>query len=201
MQTILYEVKDGLYINLTNRCPCDCSFCLRQSHDDVGNEESLWLDHDPDFAEVKDALNRRDLSRYPEIVFCGFGEPLEALEVLKATAAYLRSVYHGKIRLNTNGLADLIWGRPVAPELAGLIDAVSISLNAADPVTYQAVTRSCFGEAAFEALLDFARACKAAIPAVTLTTVATSISPEQEKRCAALCKELGVEYRIRAYVS
>lgn len=200
MQTVLYEVKNGLYLNLTNRCPCNCSFCLRQSHDDPGNEESLWLDREPTFAEVKAALEARDLSRYPEIVFCGFGEPMEAFDVLKATAAYLKGFYQGKIRLNTNGLGDLIVGRPVAAELKGLIDAVSISLNAADAETYQAVSDSCFGEQSFDAVLSFAADCAKVIPEVTLTTVATTIAKEDEERCAALCAELGVTYRIRSYI-
>lgn len=200
MQTILYEVKNGLYVNLTNRCPCNCSFCLRQNHDDPGNEESLWLDREPTFDEVKAALGERDLNQYPEIVFCGFGEPLEAFDVLKATAAYLKRFYQGKIRLNTNGLGDLIVGRPVAGELKGLIDAISISLNAADAKTYQAVSDSCFGEKSFDAVLSFAADCAKVIPEVILTTVATTISDEDEKRCAALCTELGVTYRIRSYI-
>lgn len=200
MQTILYEVKNGLYINLTNRCPCNCTFCLRQNYDDPGNNESLWLDHDPNFTEVKAALDARDLGRYPEIVFCGFGEPMEAFNVLIATAAYLKAGYRGKIRLNTNGLADLICGRPVAEELNGLIDAVSISLNAADAETYQAVSDSCFGDKSFEAVLAFTADCVKVIPEVTLTTVATTISTEQEQRCAEICEKLGVSYRIRPYI-
>lgn len=200
MQTILYEVKDGLYINLTNRCPCNCSFCLRQNHDDPGNEESLWLDREPAFSEVKAALEQRDLNQYPEIVFCGFGEPMEAFDVLKETAAFLKTRYQGKIRLNTNGLGDLIVGRPVGKELAGLIDAVSISLNAADAASYQAVADSCFGEKSFEAILSFAADCAKAVPEVTMTTVATTISAEDEKHCAKICADLGVKYRIRAYI-
>jgi TatD family-associated radical SAM protein len=200
MQTILYEVKEGLYINLTNRCPCNCSFCLRQSHDDPGNEESLWLDHEPSFAEVKDALDARDVNQYPEIVFCGFGEPMEAFDVLKETAAYLKTFYQGKIRLNTNGLGDLIVGRPVGKELAGLIDSVSISLNAADAVSYQAVADSCFGEKSFDAIMSFAGDCAKVVPEVAMTTVATTISEEDEKRCAEICANLGVKYRIRSYI-
>lgn len=200
MQTILYEVKNGLYINLTNRCPCNCTFCLRQSHDDPGNEESLWLDWEPSFKEVKAALEQRDLTKYPEIVFCGFGEPLEAFDVLIATASYLKTFYQGKIRLNTNGLGDLIVGRPVAREMKGLIDAVSISLNAANASSYQAVSDSCYGEKSFDAVLSFAAACVKVIPEVTLTTVATTISRDEEKRCAEICANLGVKYRIRSYI-
>lgn len=200
MQTILYEVKNGLYINLTNRCPCNCTFCLRQSHDDPGNEESLWLDREPSFKEVKAALEQRDLTKYPEIVFCGFGEPLEAFDVLIATASYLKTFYQGKIRLNTNGLGDLIVGRPVAREMKGLIDAVSISLNAANASSYQAVSDSCYGEKSFDAVLSFAAACVKVIPEVTLTTVATTISRDEEKRCAEICANLGVKYRIRSYI-
>lgn len=88
--TILYELHDNLYINLTNRCPCSCTFCLRQNREDMGTSDSLWLEHEPSFEEVAAEFEKFDMNRYHEIVFCGFGEPTEALDVLLKTAHFIK---------------------------------------------------------------------------------------------------------------
>lgn len=80
-ETIFYEVHNGLYVNLTNKCSCACTFCIRNSSNQVGNANTLWLDHDPSFKEAKEALDAINLDLYEEIVFCGYGEPTEALDV------------------------------------------------------------------------------------------------------------------------
>lgn len=199
-QTILYRVKTGLYVNLTNKCPCACTFCIRNHADHVYTEtDSLWLEHEPSFAELQSALLAEDMSRYTEVVFCGYGEPTEALGTLLQTARFLKEHYQLPVRLNTNGLADLIHGKPVAPLLAGLIDTVSISLNTSDPDRYLQTVRPRFGAQAYPAMLQFARRCTAYVPHVVMTTVSTTIPEDDEQRCAALCKELGVAYRIREY--
>lgn len=128
--TILYEVYDNLYVNLTNRCPCNCTFCLRQTRDSMDvKQHSLWLEHEPTVDEVKDEFRKFDMSKYKEVVFCGFGEPTERLDALLELAAFVKQNYGKPIRVNTNGLANLIWERDVTPEFAGLVDTVSISLN------------------------------------------------------------------------
>ena len=115
--TITYEVGGNLYLNITNRCPCACTFCIRTLCDGAYGSDPLWLEHEPSQEEIFAALEQRDLSQYREVVFCGFGEPTERLDVLLETARYLKQ--HGVrcIRLNTNGLSDLIHGRNTAPEI------------------------------------------------------------------------------------
>lgn len=198
--TILYEVHNNLYINLTNQCPCSCTFCLRTTRDSMDHgEHPLWLDHEPSFEEVTDAFQEFDLSKYNEIVFCGFGEPTEKISLLIQVASYIRNHYDNPIRLNTNGLGNLIAGHSIVSELAGLIDTVSISLNHPDKDKYLSLVRSRYGELSYQAMLDFAAECTHYITNVVMTTVATTITTNEEQQCAALCKELGVTYRIRPF--
>ena len=196
---ILYKVHNGLYVNLTNRCPCACTFCLRQTREAVGESTSLWLEREPSAEEVIAAFDAWDMESFDELVFCGFGEPTEALPVLLETARYAKEHFGIPVRVNTNGLGNLIWGRDITPELEGAVDRVSISLNTPDPEAYLALVRPKFGAGSFEALLDFARLAAAHVPEVTLTTVETTISREEERRCRQICRELGVNYRIRAW--
>ena len=199
MNDILYQVHRGLYVNLTNRCPCACTFCLRQTMDRVGDSDPLWLKKEPDLAEVKAAFAERDMSRYDEVVFCGFGEPMERTDLLLQVAAFVKETYHKPVRVNTNGLADLINGSPTAPRLQGLVDTVSISLNSPHRDEYLALVQPCFGECSFQAMLDFAAECVKYVPRVVMTTVATTITPAQEEECAAICRRIGAEYRIRPF--
>lgn len=198
--TLVYEVGDGLYVNLTNRCPCACTFCLRQSGDSVGGADSLWLEREPTFEEVMAAFEAFDVERYREVVFCGYGEPTEAFDLLVRVARAVKKRYGKPIRVNTNGQGSLINGRDIAPELAGVVDSVSISLNSPDAARYQQIVRSRYGEGAFDGMLDFAREAARHVPQVTLTTVETTLTPEEEDRCRAICEELGVRYRIREWV-
>lgn len=196
---ITYKVHNNLYVNLTNKCPCACTFCLRQTMDRVGESDRLWLEHEPDQEEVKASFLSRNMEEYDEVVFCGFGEPTEALEVLKQTASWVKQQYGKPIRLNTNGLGNLIHGRDITPELSGLVDTVSISLNTPDAKQYHALVRSRFGERSFDAMLDFAKKCKLVIPHVVMTTVDTTLSKAEEARCQKLCDEIGATYRIRPW--
>ena len=150
--TITYKVKNGIYVNMTNRCSCACTFCLRQNGPGVFGSDSLWLEHEPSVDEVKASIDSWDLSKYDEVVFCGYGEPTERLPELLEVAAYIRSKSDIKIRINTNGLADLIWNRPTEADLEGLIDTVSISLNANNAEDYLKLTRSKFGIGSWQAM-------------------------------------------------
>ncbi|MBR4306210.1 MAG: TatD family nuclease-associated radical SAM protein, partial [Ruminiclostridium sp.] len=125
MMTITYPVNRGIYINMTNRCPCACTFCLRQNRDSVYGSDPLWLDREPTVKEVCDSIDAWNLAEYDEIVFCGYGEPTERLDDLLLVAKHIREVSDIKIRINTNGLADLIAGESTAHRLEGLIDTVS----------------------------------------------------------------------------
>ena len=172
-ETIVYPVHNGLYVNLTNRCSCACTFCIRQTADGVGSdgeggENNLWLDHEPTFEEVAAEVKRR---------------------------------YHLPVRVNTNGQGSLINERDIAPEFAGIVDTVSISLNTPNAQEYAAIVRSQFGNEAFQGMLDFAREVRNYVPHVVMTTVDTTISHEDEAACQRICDELGVRYRIRAWVN
>ena len=199
--TILYKVHNNLYVNLTNKCPCACTFCVRQSRDTVSSidQRSLWLEREPSYEEVTAEFSKYDLREFGELVFCGYGEPTERLDVLLAVASYAKEHFGRRVRVNTNGMADLIWGRDTTPDFAGVVDVVSISLNSPDPVKYQEVVRCRFGEKSFPAMLNFAKNVRKYVPEVVLTTVETVLSREEEVRCAEICREIGVSYRIRPW--
>lgn len=197
--TILYEYHNNLYINLTNRCSSACTFCLRQTREEMDNSGSLWLDHEPSYEEVIEEFKKFDVEKYNEIIFCGFGEPTERIDVLLQVAKYIKDNFHKNIRLNTNGQGNLINNRDIVPELKGLIDCISISLNNPDPEKYQEIVRSIFGVKSFEAMLEFAKEAKNYVPKVILSTVDTTITKEEEAKCQKICDEIGVTYRIREF--
>ncbi|MCI8371302.1 MAG: TIGR04100 family radical SAM protein [Lachnospiraceae bacterium] len=196
---LLYKVHNNLYVNLTNRCPYACTFCLRQTRDQMGESGRLWLEREPSAEEVIAEFEKFDMTQYHEVVFCGFGEPMMALDVLLKVAAFVKQTYQKPIRINTNGAGNLIYGRNVVPELKGLVDCVSISLNHPDKEQYEELVRSNYKGQSYDAMLAFARECVGVIPKVVLTTVATTISAEEEERCRAICDEIGAEYRIRPW--
>lgn len=197
--TILYKVNKSLYVNVTNACPCACVFCVRLEHDSVGECENLWLEHEPSLEEILNEFEKHDLESYEEIVFCGYGEPLERLDVVIEVAEWIKRRSTIPVRVNTNGLADLIHGKETAYFLEGLVDAISISLNAPDAKTYLEISRPSFGEVAYSSLLHFATACKKAIPQVSFSVVDV-ISKEQIEACSKLADEMGIPLRIRRMI-
>lgn len=199
--TILYKVHNNLYVNLTNKCPCACTFCLRQNMDTVSavDDRPLWLEHEPSLEEVIADFENYEMEDYDEVVFCGYGEPTERLDVLLEVAKYVKENFGNKIRVNTNGMANLIWNRDTTSEFKGLVDTVSISLNTPDPVQYQELVRCKFGDRSYDEMLKFARDVKRFVPNVVLTTVDTTLTKEEEVQCAKICEEIGVTYRIRAW--
>ena len=198
---ITYPLKSGLYVNLTNRCPCACVFCLRQNSPGVFGTDSLWLDHEPSVDEVVSSIASRNLDDFTELVFCGYGEPTERLDDLLAVAKHVKCVRPDMlVRINTNGLSDLIHGRPTAARLKGLVDTVSISLNTPDPEEYLKICRPKFGMGSWQAMLDFAASCKEYVPDVVMTIVGEPVTtPEVQAKCKAITDRLGVRLRIRPY--
>lgn len=184
---------------MTNKCPCACTFCLRQTRDEMEGSGSLWLEREPTVEEVKDEFSKFDIDKYGEIVFCGFGEPTERLDDILEICRFIKEKYNKKIRINTNGLADLIHGKNTAPMFEGLIDVVSISLNTPNKERYLELTRSKFGIESFDAMIKFAENVKNYVGEVVLSTVATTLSAEEEKECAEICARIGVTYRIRPF--
>ena len=194
--TILYDYEDSLYVNLTNKCPCACVFCIRKETDHVGNSDSLWLDHEPTVEEVKKEFKNFDLNKYEEIVFCGYGEPLVRINEVVEVAKYIRSISNIKIRVNTNGLSDLIHNKKTAQMLKDNIDAVSISLNAPNKVKYNEVTKPKFGEKSYEALLDFATDCKKYIKEVNFSVV-DEINEKEIQESKELAESMNIRLRVR----
>lgn len=197
MSSIIYDYFGGLYINLTNRCPCRCEFCVRNHTDSLGSADSLFLDKEPTVKDVITELSKWDIDRYDEIIFCGYGEPTERLDELLEIAGYIKTQYGNKsIRINTNGLADLIWGCKTAPMLKGVIDAVSVSMNEADEEKYNALCHPKFGAGSYDAIIKYIREVKKYVPDVA-TSVVGCISEESIELCRKKAEALGVRFRVR----
>lgn len=198
--TILYDVGGKLYINLTNKCPCNCTFCIRHNGDGAYGSDSLWLEHEPSLEEVKAAFAKVDMSKYKEVVFCGYGEPMERVNEVIAVGEFVKATYGDvTVRLNTNGLGDKIHGVPTAKLLQGAVDIVSISLNSYCKEKYNEVTRPKWDDA-FDAMLSFAADCKSYLPQVVFTVVDV-IPPEDISRSKALAMSIGIPLRVREYES
>ena len=195
---VLYDYASGLYANLTNRCPCRCEFCIRNMTDSLGDADSLWLKREPTVEEVKEMLGEWDLSKYTELVFCGYGEPMERLEDVLQLCWYVKETTHLKTRINTNGLSDLLHGRRTAPELSGLVDAISISLNAPSAEKYDRLCHPKFGLEAWPAILRFTEEVKRYVPDVTMSVVGGTIPEEDVEVCRQIAQtKLGVKFRVR----
>ncbi len=201
--TITYQVKNAVYVNLTNRCPCNCTFCLRHNGPGVFGSGPLWLEREPTLEETIESLGQWDYERFREVVFCGYGEPTERLDVLLAAAAHLKERDPAlRVRVNTNGLSDLIHGKPTAPLFVGKVDCLSISLNTDDPAEYLSVCRPKFGAAAYPAMLKFTQEAAALLPSVVMTVVGEPVtSLEKQARCRAIAARLGAHLRVRPYES
>ena len=199
MMTITYLGRNSIYINLTNKCPCACVFCLRNIKDHVFDASSLWLEREPTVKEICDSIDTWDLEKYDEVVFCGYGEPTERLDDLLQVAAHIKSKGNTKIRINTNGLSDLINGGKTAHKLKGLIDTVSISLNATNKEEYFKTVRPKFGMDSYDAMLSFAKDCTAYVPEVVMTVVDVVTSKEEQALSREICESIGATFRIRPY--
>ena len=199
--TITYQVKSSVYVNLTNRCPCSCTFCRRNNADGVYGSGSLWLEREPTLDEVTASLDAQDWTRFREVVFCGYGEPTERLDVLLAAAAHMKARDPSlRIRVNTNGLSDLVNGRPTAALFAGKVDCLSISLNTDDPAEYLAVCRPKFGADAYPAMLAFAHDAAQCVPEVVMTVVGEPVTDAaKQARCRAIAEGLGASLRVRPW--
>ena len=190
---IAYRIRDSLYLNITNRCSNRCAFCPKFD-DFTVKGHFLRLDHEPDAAEVLAAV--REHSGYDEVVFCGYGEPLLRLDLVKEVAAELKREGQ-RIRINTDGQANLAHGRNILPELTGIVDCVSVSLNAADAATYARLCNTPFGAEGFRGVCDFLLEAKRHIPAVVASAVTAPGLDMAAIR--SLAEALGVLFREREY--
>lgn len=189
----------GLYVNLTNRCNCDCVFCLRGKKS-MAADSSLWLEREPTVDEVKAAFDAAPWHVVKEVVFCGFGEPTIRLDALTELLAYVKKIRPNMpTRLNTNGLGELYNGREIAADFENILDTASISLNAATAEKYFKLTRAAYGIKSFDAMLTFAEHVKAFVPHVVLTVVDHVMPPEEIAACQKICDERGLTLRVRPY--
>ncbi len=202
---IAYEIRDSLYLNITNECTNNCYFCVRAQTSFVKGH-NLKLDKEPTVEEIIAAIG--DPKRYKEIVFCGYGEPTVRLDILKAVAKWVKgqgspnhSFHSGsgqaRIRLVTNGHGDLINKRPIVKELAGLIDNVSVSLNTDDEELYNKICSPAFGNSAYKAVVKFIRDCVAS--GIKAEVTCLDLPGVDLKECAAIAKSLGASFRVRRY--
>jgi TatD family-associated radical SAM protein len=162
---------------------------------------TLWLKQEPTVAEVQQELAALPWQYIQEVVFCGFGEPTCRLDDMKVLLAYIKQNHAGvTTRINTNGLSDLAYGRDTAPDFGkGLVDTISISMNASNKERYLELTRSQFGLPSYDTMLDFAQRCKQYVPQVVLTVVDHVEDSEEIKKCRAICQKRGLQLRVRVY--
>ncbi len=189
--SVAYEMWGNLYLNITNQCTNNCSFCVRNQTDTLWGY-TLKLRTEPTIEEVMAAIG--DAGRYREVVFCGYGEPTMRLDVILEVGRRLKA-QGARVRLDTNGQGSIIWNRNIVPELADVIDAVSVSLNAQDAETYDRVCGSRFGSSAYEHVLAFVRESVKAGVDVSVSVVDI---PEIDIEAArGVARDLGVPLRVR----
>lgn len=187
---IAYKIRDSLYLNITNRCTNKCSFCVKFRSDFVKGHR-LRLAHEPEEEEIRDAIG--DPKRFSEVVFCGYGEPLQRLDTVINVSRWIKE-RGGRVRINTNGHANLIHKRNVLPDLRGIVDSISISLDAHDAETYDKICKPVFKNA-FQEIMQFTREAKEVIPEVQVTVV--TMKGVDIDKCRAIAEDLGVPLRIR----
>lgn len=199
-EEIIYTYKDKAYLNITNKCPCACTFCIRSQKNAIGSAENLWLNHNPSFDEVAAAIDSFDFDGFDEVIFCGYGEPTNSFDVLVKTARYLKEKIGIKLRVNTNGLGNLINGRDITQELCSNVDAVSISLNCSNKEDYLNTVRPRFGIESYDAMLDFAKKCRALTDNVMLSVVDV-IGEDEIAKCQKIADSINIPLRVRKFSS
>lgn len=205
---VSYEVGENLYLNVTNKCPCDCLFCIRKNDEGAYGSDTLWLAHEPSLEEMKENLSKRDMTKYKEVVFCGYGEPLMRLDFVCELAKYLKETYPGIVlRVDSNGLADLYnpdetvrQGTDAAAKISGLVDKVSVSLNAPTLELYNMFTRPAgFPKEAYSTMKNFAKRCYFLGIDVCFTLVDV-INPSDIERAKNIANDYGIPLHVREYI-
>lgn len=191
-QVVGYTLHGNRYLNITNRCTLRCRFCPKFNHQWDVQSYHLRLHREPTEAEILAAVG--DPSRYGEVVFCGLGESTLRWDTLLTVAERVKAT-GGRVRINTDGLASLVQGRDVTPDMAGRVDAVSVSLNAQNEAVYGLHCRPKL-PGAYAAVLDFLKQAQAHVPEVTATAI-DGLSGVDIAACETICEELGVRFRRR----
>ena len=200
--TFAYIVGDNIYLNITNRCTNDCTFCLRNNGDAAYGSNPLWLEHEPAAEEVIEQVKDIYFDDCQSFVFCGYGEPTCRIQTLIETAKLLKNDYPNiPIRLNTNGQSELINSIEYTSQLFGLIDSVSISMNSSNEDDYDKLCRPVFGKKAFSAMIEFGKHCVGNIPNVQFSVVEETLSEEDIAKCREITKNIGANLRVRKFIS
>ncbi|MFT8350810.1 TatD family nuclease-associated radical SAM protein [Clostridium saccharoperbutylacetonicum] len=187
-----------VYVNLTNKCSCACTFCLRNTKE-MKESNSLWLEREPTYDEIISEFKKYDITKFKEITFCGFGEPTMALDTLIKVAEHIKNKSaNTPIRLNSNGLGDLVHEKEIAPFFEGLIDTISISLNSSNAEEFLKLTRNKYGLSSYDSMIRFAISCKSYIPNVVMTVV-DCIGEKEIVACQTICDKIGVHLRVRPF--
>ncbi|WP_424244870.1 TatD family-associated radical SAM protein [Elusimicrobium posterum] len=205
--TIAYRFKEGIYLNITNRCPNLCSFCIKTKWVMEFDKFNLNLQgSEPSVQEILDAAHAEIAKGpYSDIVFCGYGEPTMRVEELKAVAKVLKAemaegkIQQANIRLNTVGLGNLIWKRNIVPELKDLVDIVYISLNSPDPQQWLEIVRPAKGfEGGYDSVIEFIKASVGNFKRVVVSTV-DKLGVDTAKM-KELVEGLGAEFYLRVFL-
>ena len=199
MDKAVYTYGDKLYLNITNKCRLDCAFCIRKKKQGLGDADSLWLEEEPSCAQILELVRERGPEKFSQIVFCGYGEPACRWDDMMWLCDHIRSAGSHFIRINTNGLANLITGRNAALDLDGRVDAVSISLSASNAEDYDKLCHSHFGLKAFPAILRFTSTAVLNVPHVRMTVVSTMPKAQQEA-CQKVAESVGADFFVREYI-
>ncbi len=193
-EIIAYELHGNCYLNITWHCTLRCAFCPKYHGEWVVQGYDLRLLREPEVDEVIRAIGNPSV--YKQIVFCGLGEPTLQLDSLLKIAEQLKTEYPGtQIRINTDGLANLVYEEDVTPRLAGLIDELSISMNAQNEAVYIQHCRP-KRDGAFEAMLDFSTRAMKHVAVVTLTAI-DGLEGVEIAACEKLCEQRGLNFRRR----
>ena len=189
---IAYKIRDSLYLNITNKCTNKCGFCIR-SRTNYVKGHNLRLEREPSALQIIKAV--KNPKAYKEVVFCGIGEPMLRLDVVKKVAGWVKD-HGGKVRINTNGQGNLIHKRNILPELKGIVDSFSISLDAEDEKKYEKICKPTI-KGAFNGIISFIKEAEKVVPEVKITVV--KIPEIDMDKCKAIAKDLGVELKVRKF--
>lgn len=198
---LAYLLDGKVYINLTNSCTNDCVFCIRSIKEDVVGANLFLNTENVKAEDVIAQLEAMKDKLSSEIIFCGYGEPMLKLEVIKEVAKYIKEKYPNTVlRINTNGHANLVYKRNVLPELKGLIDKFSVSLNGENEEVYNELSQPHI-EGAYEGVKEFiALAVKEGFD--TTATIVTGYKNYKVDmpKCIEITKELGANFRERPWI-
>ena len=191
-QTIAYIIDDRRYLSITDRCTLACEFCPKTQGTMKVHEFDLTFDHRPETDEIITAIG--NVSDYSWIVFCGFGEPTLRLKTLLEVATHIKQ-QGGRVRVNTDGLANRVHKRNVLPEMAVCIDALSVSLNAQNETVYNHHCAPAL-ENSWQSMLDFLQLAPAYIADVTATAI-NGLDGVDIAACRQLAEDRGVKFKQR----